>query len=44
MVENAYKNEIRKFMEAVINDQQTEYGFAQDLAILKLIDTLEGKT
>lgn len=44
VVENAYKNEIRKFMEAVINDQQPEYGFAQDLAILKLIDTLEGKT
>lgn len=43
VVENAYKNEIREFMEAVRNDRQPEYGFAQDLEILKLIDALEGE-
>lgn len=41
VVENAYKNEIREFMKAVTDDRQPEYGFAQDLEILKLIDTLE---
>lgn len=41
VVENAYKNEIREFMEAVMNDKQPEYGFAQDLEILKMIDKLE---
>lgn len=41
VVENAYKNEIREFMEAVMNGRQPEYGFAQDLEILKLIDVLE---
>lgn len=41
VVENAYKNEIREFMEVVMNDRQPQYGFAQDLEILKLIDALE---
>lgn len=41
VVENAYKNEIREFMETVMNGRQPQYGFVQDLEILKLIDTLE---
>lgn len=41
VVENAYKNEIREFMETVMNGRRPQYGFAQDLEILKLIDTLE---
>lgn len=43
VVENAYKNEIREFMEAVRSGRQPEYGFAEDLEILRLIDALEGK-
>ncbi len=41
VVENAYKNEIREFMDVVMNDRQPKYGFAQDLEILRLIDVLE---
>lgn len=41
VIENAYKNEIREFMAAVMNERQPEYGFSQDLEILKLIDALE---
>lgn len=44
VVENAYKNEIREFVEVVMNNRQPQYGFAQDLEILKLIDTLEEET
>lgn len=41
VVENAYRNEIREFVEVVMNDRQPQYGFEQDLEILKLIDALE---
>lgn len=41
IVDNAYKNEIKEFMDAVMNDRQPEYGFEQDLEVLKLIDALE---
>lgn len=44
VVENAYKNEIRVFMENIMDELQPEYGFAQNLEILKLIDTLEEET
>lgn len=43
VVENAYKNEIREFMEVVLKNKEPQYGFRQDLEILKLIDTLEGR-
>lgn len=41
VVENAYKNEIKAFMESIMDGRQPEYGFGQDLETLKLIDTLE---
>ena len=37
IVENAYKNEIREFMDVVLNGKKPIYGFEQDLDILKLI-------
>lgn len=43
IVENAYKNEIREFVEMVINDRRPQYGFVQDWEILELIDILETK-
>ena len=43
VVENAYKNEINEFMEVVLKNKEPQYDFRQDLEILKLIDTLEGR-
>lgn len=42
VVENAYKNEIKEFIDVVINKKKAVYGFEQDLKVLELIDTLEG--
>ena len=42
-MENAYKNEIAEFFQVVIENKEPQYGFAQDLEILRLIDKLEGK-
>lgn len=41
VVENAYENEIREFVEVVQEGKEQLYGFQQDLRILKLIDFLE---
>ena len=43
VVENAYKNEIISFVEMIINSKQPQYGFEQDLEVLKLIDVIEDK-
>lgn len=40
VVENAYKNEIREFFNVVNGDALEQYGFEQDLKILKLIDMI----
>lgn len=40
VVENAYKNEIREFFNVVNGISPAQYGFEQDYAILKLIDTI----
>jgi len=40
VVENAYKNEIREFFNVVNGDVSAQYGFEQDLKILKLIDMI----
>lgn len=40
IVENAYKNEIKEFFECVINGKKCEYGFEEDLEILKTADML----
>ncbi len=40
VVENAYRNEIQEFFDVVDGAVQAQYGFEQDLKILKLIDTL----
>ena len=37
VVENAYKNEIREFFNAVLNGKKPEYSFEQDKAVLALI-------
>ncbi len=42
VIENAYKNEIREFMKVILDNKEPQYGFSQDLEILKLIDSLEG--
>lgn len=41
VVENAYKNEIREFMEVVLEGKKQLYGFEEDYKILKLIDQVE---
>lgn len=41
VVENAYRNEIKEFMKIIGGDSIPEYGFSQDLEVLKLIDKLE---
>ena len=41
VVENAYKNEIKEFFDVMSNGKNPEYGFEQDLKILKLIDSME---
>ena len=43
VVENAYRNEIREFMEIVRGEKTPKYGFEQDLKVLKLIDALEAQ-
>lgn len=43
VVENAYRNEIKEFMQTIKGEITPEYGFAQDLEVLKLIDTLEAQ-
>lgn len=40
VVENAYKNEIREFFNVVNGIAKAQYGFDQDLKVLKLIDTI----
>ena len=41
VVENAYKNEIKEFFDVISDRKKPEYGFEQDLKILKLIDSME---
>ena len=43
VVENAYRNEIREFMEVIRGERTPKYGFEQDLNVLKLIDALEAQ-
>lgn len=40
VVENAYKNEIREFFNVVEGTIPAQYGFEQDLEVLKLIDMI----
>ena len=40
VVENAYKNEIQEFFNVVNGVVPAQYGFEQDLKVLKLIDTI----
>lgn len=42
VVENAYQNEIAEFLDVVMGDRVSRYGFAQDLEVLRLIDRIEG--
>lgn len=44
IIENAYRNEIHEFMNVILKDKEPQYGFLQDLEILRLIDVLEGKS
>ena len=41
VVENAYKNEIKEFMDVVLKNTKPIYGFEEDLKILTLIDQVE---
>lgn len=43
VVENAYKNEIKEFIDVVQKGKKQEYGLEEDLEILNLIDSLEAK-
>ena len=40
VVENAYKNEIREFFNVLKGCKSAQYGFEQDLKVLKLIDMI----
>lgn len=40
VVENAYKNEIKEFFDVVSLGKEAQYGFEEDLKILKLIDSI----
>jgi len=42
IVENAYEEEIRQFLNAIEGISVPPYGFAEDLKVLKLIDRIEG--
>lgn len=42
IVENAYKNEIKDFFDTINKSKKPIYGFEQDMAILNLINELEG--
>lgn len=41
IVENAYSNEIREFIDVVTGKRKPLYGFEQDLKVLRLIDKIE---
>lgn len=41
VVENAYKNEIREFIEVISGKKKIHYGFEQDKNVLEIIDSLE---
>lgn len=41
VVENAYKNEIKEFVDVVLKGSNQLYGFEQDLKVLRLLDRLE---
>lgn len=41
IVENAYENEIKAFFDAVYSGVRPQYGFAEDLKVLRLIDRIE---
>jgi predicted dehydrogenase len=43
IVENAYRTEIKEFFQYVNGGEKPVYGFEQDLKVLQLIDSLEGK-
>lgn len=43
IVENAYRNEIKEFIEVVENGKEPVYGFEEDLITLNLIDSVEDK-
>ena len=43
VVENAYKNEIAEFFQVITENKAPQYGFVQDLEMLRLIDKFEGK-
>lgn len=43
IVENAYSNEMKAFFNEIETGQKAEYGFEDDMEILKLIDKIEGK-
>ena len=40
IVENAYRNEIREFFNVLSNGIKPEYGFEDDLEVLKIIDSI----
>lgn len=43
VVENAYRNEIKEFVNVVETGKKPIYGFAEDLKILRLIDRVEAE-
>lgn len=43
ITENAYQNEIREFFDVVYEGAVPQYGFEQDLNVLKLIDRIEAE-
>ena len=43
IVENAYTNELRAFIEAVQTGTNTHYGFKEDLETIKIIDEIEAE-
>ena len=44
VIENAYQNEIREFIDVVSDKRKPIYGFEQDLYVLNLIDKIEGES
>lgn len=40
VIENAYKNEIREFFNAVLHGKTPSYGFEQDQRVIRLIDKI----
>ncbi len=43
IVENAYQNEIKEFLDVVEGKVIPQYGFEEDLKVLQLIDRIEGQ-